>query len=221
MDKIQILLQEGQKLFFTSDLHFGHRNNPKYRACYGEQFKDLDTHNEFILNNIQQTVSKRDILYILGDSCFTKETLPLLNEINCTKKLILGNHCTERLYVSEFLPYFKEIHGMYKHSSGMWLTHAPIHPEELRGRFNIHGHIHGSKLTKDFWKYFNVSLENINFKPISLEEIREKIWDNFILDSNEVLTQTNISIQDILIYNGFKVHKVNKMLNKNLPIKEL
>lgn len=206
--------------FFVSDLHFGHKNILKYRSQYGDQFKDLESHNEYILERIQNTVGRRDVLYILGDTCFTKETLPLLNEINCTKHLILGNHCTERLHISDYLPYFKSIHGMFKHSSGMWLSHAPIHPDELRGRFNIHGHIHSSKLNIQSWKYFNVSLENIDFKPISLEEVRENIWTNFVNSTMDILLETNVQIQDILLANGFKIHKVNKMLNQNLTLPE-
>ena len=209
------------KVYFISDLHLGHRNIPKYREQYGDQFKTLESHNEFIISQIQKTVGHRDTLWILGDTCFTKETLPLLNEINCVKHLILGNHCTERLHISEYLKYFKDIHGMFKHKSGMWLTHAPIHPDQLRGRFNIHGHIHSDKLSIQSWKYFNCSGENINFKPIELEEIREKIWNNFLLSNQDILTETNILIQDILIHNGFTIHKVNKMLNKNLSLPEV
>lgn len=202
--------------YFVSDLHLGHKNIPKYRSEYGEQFKTLESHDEFVIEQIQKTVSPRDVLYILGDCCFTKEKLPLLNEIGCTKYLILGNHCTEKLTVLDLAPYFKEITAIKKHKSGMWLTHAPIHPEELRGRFNIHGHIHGSKLVKDRWKYFNVSLENIGFKPIALDEIREKIWDNFIFDHKDIIETSNILLEDILSQEGFTKHKVSKMLNKNL-----
>lgn len=204
--------------FFVSDLHLGHKNIPKYREKYGKQFETLDSHDEYIIQRIVETVNKRDVLYILGDCCFSKDKLYLLDEIPCAKYLVLGNHCTENLSISDLLPYFKEITGMKKHKSGMWLTHAPIHPEELRGRFNIHGHIHGSKLVKDSWKYFNVSLENIDFKPISLEEIRENIWNQFILDSKPILDNTNMLLEDILRNQGFKPHKVNKMLNKKLNV---
>ena len=41
-------------------------------------------------------------------------------------------------------------------------------PDELKGKINLHGHIH---LIDDL-RYFNVSMENIDYTPISLEEIR-------------------------------------------------
>ena len=52
----------------------------------------------------------------------------------------------------------------------MMLTHIPIHPGQLN-RFdaNIHGHIHDRKI--DDKRYVNVSVEQINYTPISLDEV--------------------------------------------------
>ncbi len=36
---------------------------------------------------------------------------------------------------------FEEVHSMLKYK-GMWLTHCPMHPDELRGKINIHAHVH-------------------------------------------------------------------------------
>lgn len=41
-------------------------------------------------------------------------------------------------------------------------------PDELKGK--IHGHVHSNNI--DDLRYFNVSMENIDYTPISLEEIR-------------------------------------------------
>jgi calcineurin-like phosphoesterase family protein len=59
--------------------------------------------------------------------------------------------------------------GIIKYK-GFWLSHAPIHPEELRGKPNIHGHVHTNTLNDS--RYFNASLENIGYKPVSIEEVR-------------------------------------------------
>ena len=40
------------KVYFISDLHLGHRNIPKYREQYGDQFKTLESHNEFIISQM-------------------------------------------------------------------------------------------------------------------------------------------------------------------------
>ena len=62
--------------------------------------------------------------------------------------------------------------------NGLWLSHEPITfmPKECP-YLNIHGHLHSLIYgTEDrTWKggnrYFNVSVERINYTPISLEEI--------------------------------------------------
>ena len=43
-------------------------------------------------------------------------------------------------------------------------------PDKLKGKINLHGHVHSNNI--DDLLYFNVSMENINYTPISLEEIR-------------------------------------------------
>jgi calcineurin-like phosphoesterase family protein len=41
----------------------------------------------------------------------------------------------------------------------------------LRGKKNVHGHVHYKTIPDD--RYLNVCCENINFTPISLEEVNE------------------------------------------------
>lgn len=50
----------------------------------------------------------------------------------------------------------------------LWLTHAPIHPDELRGKKNVHGHCHGHILNDK--RYINVCVEHAD-RPIPIEEI--------------------------------------------------
>ena len=64
MEKIHITLKEGQKIFFTSDLHIGHRNVIKFS---NRPFVDVKEMNQVILNNINSTVAENDYLFMLGD----------------------------------------------------------------------------------------------------------------------------------------------------------
>ncbi len=52
---------------------------------------------------------------------------------------------------------------------GCWLSHCPIHPEELRGKFNISGHIHNHVINDP--RYANVCLENTNYQPVDMKEV--------------------------------------------------
>ncbi|QDH46535.1 putative calcineurin-like phosphoesterase [Aeromonas phage LAh_6] len=170
------------RVMVSSDLHLGHRNVTKWRS----QFSSVEEHDEYIIDRHIKTLGKRDIWVCLGDVCFDRNKLHRLNSISCEKKvLILGNHCTEHLSVLDFLEVFDEIHSLKKGSHNgvkYWLSHAPIHEEELRGKINIHGHMHERVLKGG--RYINACLEHTEYEPV---------W-----------------IQDLLISGGFLDNKGNK-----------
>ena len=64
-----------------------------------------------------------------------------------------------------------------------WISHCPIHQQEIRGRIaNIHGHLHNAIL--DDIRYYDVGLDKNNFKFIAWEEIKE-VFKNRGLDINK------------------------------------
>lgn len=166
-------------VYMISDLHLGHRSILKYRPDLN--LSTVDEHDDFIVDNILSTVSKRDKLYLLGDVCFSHETVPKLKLItdyveSCA--LILGNHDLEsnaRPSIHTLYELFgKNIFGIQSYKS-CWLTHGPLHEDELRGKFNIHGHVHSHSLSDP--KYYNVSCEAVNYKPMEFTKILEYLKD--------------------------------------------
>jgi calcineurin-like phosphoesterase family protein len=165
-------------VYLISDTHFGHKNIPKYRP----EFSNVQEHDEFIFNSIMNTVTKRDTLWILGDIAFSmvafnKYIVPIAEKVSVIRGC-LGNHDNERLEapsVRNYLDVGFDLYGLtkYKHA---WISHAPIHPEELRGKINIHGHVHSHTISDD--RYVNVSCEAINYKPISYQEIIKRSFTN-------------------------------------------
>lgn len=156
---------------FYSDPHLGHDNMAVRRG-----FKNADEMNEHIVSEWNKVVSKRDVTYILGDITMEKSKFyPLLNRLNGIKKVILGNH-DEPQHVPELLKYVNSVASMCKYKdkeSGItvFLTHCPIHPNELDYRvdINIHGHVH--EKTLDDSRYINVSAEVIDYKPKTFKEL--------------------------------------------------
>ena len=154
------------KIRFISDLHIDHKNITKY-SKERSHLTSLKEHNEWLVEQWNSVVGKRDLVWVLGDVTFSKEGFKLLKKMKGQKHLILGNH--DKFALELYQQYFNKIHGFMKYK-GFWLSHAPIRETQLRGLKNIHGHIHGNSTNEN---YFNVSVEALNGKPITLEEIRE------------------------------------------------
>jgi len=173
------------QVLFTSDLHIGHKNIHKYR----NEFKTAEEHHEFMVSKIE-SLTKRQILIVIGDFLFDCDKydyyLERILKARCHVKVIMGNHDSKKLYTSGLdiqLPIYS-----YKN---MWLSHAPIHPDELRNRLgNIHGHLHKEHIMKDGIqtlynglmhetvrvkddRYFNVNIDVNDYDFVSLDTIKE------------------------------------------------
>ena len=153
------------QVYFNSDLHLGHarvlefHDYARSKAMGG--IKTIQEHDEMIYDLWNDTVKKRDTIYILGDVGFD---LSRIKSLPGTKKLLLGNH--DQRKASEYLEIFDEIIGPIKYKKH-WLSHFPIHESELWGRPVIHGHTHS---TGD--KYVNVCVELTGGKPINYQAIK-------------------------------------------------
>jgi len=162
-------------VWFCSDLHLGHKNIGKFRAPL---VNSEGENSRRIITDWQTNVGKRDVVFVLGDFCFNKELYDTLNLPGFQKYLIRGNH--DRFQTSQYLKFFDEIEGLFKYK-GFWLSHSPIHPDELRGKPNLHGHVHFSSIPDT--RYFNCCPENLWPKYgrclVTLDEVR-KHFDNTV-----------------------------------------
>ena len=154
------------KVFATSDHHFGHKAICKYR----DRFKTPDEHDEYIMEQYKKVIGKRDTVYFLGDIAFTEEGLDKIATLPGHKRLIMGNHCFQHYkgYQDKIFEVFEEVMGSKKYK-GVWLTHIPIHPEELRSNYCIHGHGHTFELADT--RYQSVCLEITDYKPVEIKDV--------------------------------------------------
>jgi calcineurin-like phosphoesterase family protein len=133
---------------------------------------NIDEHDDWAIAQCLKVKSNKHTLWwFLGDVAFDEKKLRMLQALPGRKRLVLGNH---DLFPTEtYLQHFESIHcGIKKYR--MWLTHIPIHPAELRGLCNVHGHCHAEQINDP--RYLNVALEHLpGMVPISLEEVREGI----------------------------------------------
>jgi calcineurin-like phosphoesterase family protein len=122
-----------------------------------------------IIENYKKVVQKRDTVWFHGDIIFDPKYLEIVKDLQGNKKLLLGNHDIEKkrnITLSDLLLVFDSVESLVKHK-GTWLSHAPIHPDELRGAINIHGHTHYYNIDDD--RYINVSVEQTQYAPIPRE----------------------------------------------------
>lgn len=163
---------------FVGDLHLGHKRILEFAANTPGAFRggaDVDEHDEWV---IQQCLSihpnKRTVWYLLGDLAMDADRLHLLNRIPGRKILVGGNH--DEFNARVYLDYVDNVVGMVNwRKYKFWITHAPMHPAELRGKPNIHGHCHrNDEPLRSDPRYLLTSIEWLpNNRPITLDEVRE------------------------------------------------
>jgi calcineurin-like phosphoesterase family protein len=160
-------------IYVISDTHFGHENSLKWLDSEGNKLRPFDTVEELnntMITNWNNTVKPEDHVYHLGDVVIKKEHLELVKQLNGHKRLCKGNHDQQTL--KEYIAVgFQEIYGV-RVFPGLKciLSHIPIHPECLKEDWiNVSGHLHSNNLSDR--RYINVSVEQINYTPVLLEDI--------------------------------------------------
>lgn len=186
------------EVYVISDLHLGHRGVLAFVTRGGERlrpFADLGQMHECIKDLWNDTVTPQDKVYVLGDVAMkaNREIQGYLSDLPGKKRLVRGNHdlAKDSWYKEAG---FQSIYGV-RHIDGVWLTHAPMHPQCLSGRAigNIHGHLHADYIwnimpeqdRKGVWnegwkdsRYFNACVENIDYRPISIDAVIEQMdWN--------------------------------------------
>ena len=151
---------------------FGHKVICKYR----DVFSSPEEHDTSIIDKIL-ALPKRTVLIVLGDFLFDGDHydsyIKRLSKKRCRIKLVMGNHDSRKLYKEDIFEIQLPLYS-YKNS---WVSHAPIHPDELRGRhINIHGHLHKTVLNNK--RYFNVNLDCNDYEFVEWEKIRSRYEDS-------------------------------------------
>jgi calcineurin-like phosphoesterase family protein len=178
--------------FLYSDPHFGHAGVCRFLREDGSKLRpwnDPAEMDEELVKRFNERVRPNDKCYFLGDVVINRRALRTLHRLNGDKVLIRGNHDIFR--DEEYRTYFRELRA-YHVLNGMILSHIPVHEASL-GRFgcSIHGHLHANRVMKPCGvdkktgeilygkeidpRYFNVSVEQIDFAPILFEDVCKRI----------------------------------------------
>lgn len=176
--------------FFISDTHYGHTNTwEKFKNPDGSPlrpFTSTEEMDEVMVSRWNKVVGPNDAVYHLGDVVIAKRHLETVKRLNGKKRLIRGNHdiFKDELYRAAG---FEQIHGV-KVFDDFICSHIPLHPDSITTRFrcNVHGHLHGNRVTRVLNgvteidpRYFSVCVEQINFTPISMDDLKSAIQAQF------------------------------------------
>lgn len=162
-----------EEIFFTSDTHFGHKNIIEY--CSRPYPGGVEEMNEDLIKRWNEVVSRRSIIYHLGDFAFLGSTKyrELASRLNGRKILILGNHDIKfPKEVWEEINYQKilKIDGI-----SLILNHFPF--KSWSGGIQLHGHIHSKENLVS--NQLDVGVDGHDYRPWSWEEIKGKIKEGF------------------------------------------
>lgn len=168
--------------WFISDTHFFHENMLKFVDDQGhrvrKEFNSIAEMHETIIKNWNSIVKDGDFVYHLGDVTFkyAGEFNNLMSRLKGNKRLIVGNH--DKIWHANLMRWFDKAmlwHGFKE--EGFTASHMPLRLDGLRdGKFNVHGHTHQHVL--DDPHYINVSVENIAYTPVHIDEIVKYIKEH-------------------------------------------
>lgn len=156
------------RIWCISDAHLEHPAIPKFRPLC----TSMDDNTRQITHHWRSLVKKDDTVLCFGDMAWNQRGLIILQSLPGRKVLIPGNHDHQTDVTPQELArtYDKICGGLVNYPGGFWLSHAPIHPEELFNKVNIHGHMHKNALRDA--RYVNVNVDFTGMKPVLLDDIR-------------------------------------------------
>jgi len=167
-------------IFYTSDLHFGHRNSIDFD---NRPVSDVEEMDAWLIKNWNAKVCEKDEVYILGDFAYRNKK-PFdwyLQQLKGRKHLIIGNHDGEMLKSDTAMGYFDSVEKMQHVVDGgrhICLCHFPLAEwnGSHRGSWHIYGHIHAGRTeTYSFMKAkekaLNAGCMINNYAPVTLEEL--------------------------------------------------
>ncbi|WP_169974017.1 phosphoesterase [Campylobacter sp. RM16191] len=215
-------------IFFTSDLHFGHKSVLNFCPCF-RNFRSVDEMDHRLIELWNYTVGANDEIYNLGDFSFYRDiekTISISKRLNGKHTLILGNHDElikenrdELLKMSKFdgnrlfeeIVDYKELALKFKDDGyRLVLFHYPI-LEWNKGHYGsilLYGHVHDS-ISPLKGRALNVGYD-LHGKILHLRDVISYTKDlspfehqaDKKLSANDTIANREIKIRDILRANN-------------------
>jgi calcineurin-like phosphoesterase family protein len=165
----------GDKVFFTADEHYYHRNIIKF--C-NRPFFDVKEMHDALINNHNEVVRDDCITFHIGDFALCNKdfdaVISILDRLNGKHIMINGSH--DKWFYSSKIRYncgiaHDMIHKIEVDGQRIVLCHYAMNvwPSSFHGSWHLFGHSHGR--LKGSGRSFDVGVDCNNFYPLSFEEI--------------------------------------------------
>lgn len=164
------------KVWFTSDHHFGHK---RIIELAKRPFASVEEMDEAMIERWNARVAPGDLVYHLGDFAFADHT-PYLERLKGQKRLVVGNHDhSNRVNKAKGWSTIDSLLHITVTDTPLVLCHYAMRvwSRSHHGAIHLYGHSHGN-LPGDS-QSSDVGVDCWNFKPVSLEEIRERLSKSF------------------------------------------
>ena len=197
MEKIDFKYNDGSKIYFTSDLHFGHEAILKY--C-NRPFANVEEMNQKLIENWNKKVPEDGLVFNLGDFAWGGYPFwkSMREQLNGKIILIKGNHDEKNLTQTgaqelfEFVTYQMKIQI---EGRKIYLNHYPFlcyagtYRDANGLEYEAFGHVHSGpgakgldvdRLSMLFRTQYDVGVDNNNYEPISWSELNDKIGQQLL-----------------------------------------
>ena len=192
------------KIYFTSDLHFGHEGMIQFA---NRPFQNENEMDEALIRNWNTTVPDDGLVFVLGDIGVApaNRMKEIFDKLNGRKILIRGNH--DGYYSESLLSLlFEEIHDLLyirirdsltSKYTYIVLSHYPLleWQSSFRGSWQLFGHLHTRSIhqfdtfkTHLFCKQYDVGVDNNRFRPVAFSEVKQIIGKQ---EKDPAFKQTN------------------------------
>lgn len=186
-----------ENLFFTSDLHFHHKNTIPY---FNRPFGDVEYMNKRLIEEWNKTVPENGTVFMLGDFCFSESKQKweeIVNQLHGRIYHVRGNHDYYMISeISEKQPESNNRHVIAKLGTQIDILEIKVKDEEMlneyqeivmchypllhwnnqiRNSWHLYGHMHGiCKHSHPF--ALDVGIDAVankfGYAPISYEQIK-------------------------------------------------
>lgn len=178
-------------IWFTSDPHLGHHNIIKY--C-NRPFQNSQEQDQHILDTWNSQLKPGDLLYILGDLCWSGFDFRSWASSLNTKELhlIVGNHDEKRDQLLPHIPrqLFRSINHLRTlqiADQSVTLCHYPMVSWRYRshGSYHLFGHVHGKYPGNG--RSMDVGVDCHAFNLVNWETIHQRLSNVAVYSDSVIL----------------------------------